>query len=116
MIEDLAPVYGHSPKDIAIDIIGTKPGEKLYEELMNHEETRRALELTNYFAVKPAFESLYNQMGYSDSEIVSSTVYNPYNSANEPPLSKEELRSFLFENDLLDECRDISHPDERYWP
>ena len=115
MIEDLAPVYNRAPKDIAIEMIGTKPGEKLYEELMSHEETRRALELTDYFVVKPAFASLYRvEDSYPDSEIVSSTVSNPYNSANEPPLSKENLRAFLFENRILDECLEKDHPDERY--
>ncbi|NOX34507.1 MAG: polysaccharide biosynthesis protein [Deltaproteobacteria bacterium] len=116
MIEDLAQVLGHNPEDIDIKIIGTKPGEKLYEELMSQEETRRALELKNYFAVKPAFESLYNKTGYIYDDIVSDTVSNPYNSANEPALTKKELRNFLLTNKLLEECKDTSHPDKRYWP
>ncbi|MCD4720415.1 MAG: SDR family NAD(P)-dependent oxidoreductase [Desulfobacula sp.] len=116
MIEDLAPVFGHNPKDIDMKIIGTKPGEKLYEELMSQEETRRALELKNYFAVKPAFESLYNKADYTYNDIVSDMVSNPYNSANESKLTKEELRNFLLTNKLLEECLDASHPDERYWP
>jgi len=116
MIEDLAPVFGHKPEEIKINIIGSKPGEKLYEELMSDEETRRALELENYFAVKPAFESLYN--GHKDSydNIINDIVTNPYNSANESVLTKDELRDFLFSNNLLDECKDTSHPDQRYWP
>lgn len=116
MIEDLAPVYGHKPEDIKINIIGTKPGEKLYEELMSDEETRRALELENYFAVKPAFESLYNKNKDTYDNIISETVSNPYNSSNETVLTKNELRDFLFSNNLLDECKDTSHPDQRYWP
>jgi FlaA1/EpsC-like NDP-sugar epimerase len=116
MIEDLAPVFGHNPKDIEIKLIGTKPGEKLYEELMSHEETRRAIELKNYFAVRPAFESLYNKTEYEYKDIVNNEVTNPYNSANETPLAKNELRNFLLTNKLLEECKDTSHPDERYWP
>jgi FlaA1/EpsC-like NDP-sugar epimerase len=116
MIEDLAPVYGHKPKDIDIKIIGTKPGEKLYEELMSQEETRRAVELKKYFAVKPAFESLYNGTDCTYDDIVNNTVSNPYNSANEQTLTKEELRNFLLSNKLLEECIDSSHPDKRYWP
>lgn len=116
MIEDLAPVYGFKPEDIKINIIGTKPGEKLYEELMSHEETRRAVELEKYFAVKPAFVSLYNKAYYEFTGIVSETVTNPYNSSNEPVLSKDALRDFLLKNKLLEECKDPAHPDKRYWP
>ena len=50
MINNLAPLYGHDPSK-KIEIIGMKPGEKLYEELMNTEETRRTIELSNYFSV-----------------------------------------------------------------
>ncbi len=116
MIEDLARISGHAPEQVPIKIIGTKPGEKLYEELMSHEETRRALELKKYFAVKPAFESLYSKNGHAYENIISNTVSNPYNSANEPALTKEELRDFLFTNHLLDEYKDVAHPDQRYWP
>ena len=37
-------------------IIGTKPGEKLYEELITQEEITRTMELKNYFIVLPALE------------------------------------------------------------
>ncbi|RMD59003.1 SDR family NAD(P)-dependent oxidoreductase, partial [Candidatus Parcubacteria bacterium] len=48
--------------DIAIEVIGTKAGEKLYEELMNDEETRRTFELDRYFVVLPAFKSVYESI------------------------------------------------------
>jgi FlaA1/EpsC-like NDP-sugar epimerase len=116
MIEELAPVFGHQPSDIGIRIIGTKPGEKMYEELMSGEETRRALELERYFAVKPAFESLYRKISYEYDTLVSDTVTNPYHSGNEPPLTKQELRTFLIDNQLLEESQAPGHPDERFWP
>jgi len=34
LIEELAPQYGYKAEDIEIKIIGTIPGEKMYEELM----------------------------------------------------------------------------------
>lgn len=116
MIEELAPVYGFSPADIEVEIIGTKPGEKMYEELMSEEETRRALELERYFAVRPAFESLYREINYDYEHMVSDTVTNPYHSGNEAPLSKSDLKEFLFKNQLLEECQESVHPDRRYWP
>jgi len=117
MIEELAPRYGFSPNDIEIKIIGTKPGEKLYEELMSPEETRRALELKRYFAVLPAFRGIYRNITYDYPGIESRKVSNPYNSSNEKPLTPKELREFLIKNMLLEErTSDKSHPDKRYWP
>lgn len=101
MIEELSPHFGYDPQAIQVEIIGAKPGEKLYEELMNFEETRRALELESYFVVLPAFQSLYKQIEYDYKDIQSNTVTNPYHSGNEKPLSKLELSAFLHENNLL---------------
>ena len=39
MIRELAPMYGQNPEEIDIKVIGVKAGEKMYEELMSHEET-----------------------------------------------------------------------------
>lgn len=116
MIEELAPHYGHDPGDIQIQIIGTKAGEKLYEELMSEEETRRTLELERYFAVLPAFQDFYHKVDYEYPGIVSRTVSRAYNSANEDVLTQKELRAFLHSNDLLaGESEERFEPDERYW-
>jgi FlaA1/EpsC-like NDP-sugar epimerase len=115
MIRELAPIYGSSPEDINITIIGAKPGEKMYEELMSQEETRRALELNRYFVVLPAFRSLYRNILYNFEDLISDTVDNPYHSGNEPTLTQEELRQFLIAHGLLEEKTE-THPDERHWP
>ena len=117
MIEELAPQHGYEPSDIEIRIIGTKPGEKMYEELMSSEETRRAWELEDYFAVLPAFTSRSRRIRYDYRGVVSKTIENPYNSANEEPLTKERLKEFLKANSLLeDDSRQMFRPAERYWP
>ena len=117
MINELAPEYGFNPQDIDIEIIGSKPGEKMYEELMSLEETRRSWELKRYFVVKPAFRGIYHNIDYQYSDMVSKTVDNPYHSGNEKTLSKLELTAFLKRNKLLWEDTDASkHPDQRYWP
>lgn len=102
MIYELAPGYGHSPEDIEIKYIGTKAGEKMYEELMNSEEIRRSVELEKYFAVTPAFRDLYQKIQYDYDGVVSEEVTNPYNSSNEEPLNKEQLLEFLKNNSLLE--------------
>jgi len=117
MIRELAPLYEYSPENIQIKIIGTKPGEKMYEELMNQEETRRALELKRYFVVQPAFNCRYREINYKYADIERNIVVNPYNSNNEKPLSKHQLAIFLKENNLLEEdSTAFQHPAERHWP
>ena len=101
MIQELSAVHGFKPDDIEILVIGTKPGEKMYEELLNTEETRRAWELERYFAILPAFRSIYRDVNYDYKEIISKEVNNPYHSDNESPLPKGALAAFLKENQLL---------------
>jgi len=104
-IQDLAEVMteelADQPESVAIKVIGSKPGEKLYEELMNDEETRRTVELPNYFAVLPAFKSVYESISYNYPEMSDVGVDDPYNSSVNPAMSKEELRAYLLENHLL---------------
>jgi FlaA1/EpsC-like NDP-sugar epimerase len=116
MIRELAPAYGYNPDEIEIQIIGSKPGEKLYEELMSDEETRRSVELPRYFSVLPAFRGIYHKIDYNYTEVVSDKVTKPYISEAEPMLSQKELQNFLIENHLLDPGTDDQHPDRRYWP
>ncbi len=114
MIEELAPKYGHTPENIGLSEIGTKPGEKLYEELMSPEETRRAVELGKYFSVLPAFRGIYHDIDYAYGDILNSDVTNPYVSEDETPLSVDEIKVLLSEYDLLDRPKD--EVNVRYWP
>lgn len=117
MIEELAEKYNHNPRLIEIETIGTKPGEKLYEELMSHEEVRRAVELPNYFSVLPAFMGLYKNVDYRYQNIVSDKVDRPYVSSDEEILTKSSLRELLYRNELLElEEKTDTHPTKRYWP
>jgi FlaA1/EpsC-like NDP-sugar epimerase len=96
MIEQLAPEHGFEAGSIQIVEIGALPGEKLYEELMNQEETRRAIELERFFSITPAFKSVYHEISYDyPGEECNLVVTGPYNSTTGTPLSKSELRSFL---------------------
>jgi len=117
MIRELAPRFGYDPADVAIKVIGSKPGEKMYEELMSQEETRRAWELERYFSVIPAYTSEAVGDKFMYPGVLSKDVSNPYVSENERPLSQDELLAFLKANDLLElEERAEEHPPERYWP
>ena len=100
--------------EIEIKEIGTKPGEKLYEELMSDEETRRSIELKDFFVVLPAFSGIYKSFEYSYKDEVSRTVNNPYNSSNEVACTQEEVDALLLEYGLL--SIKPASVGARYWP
>jgi FlaA1/EpsC-like NDP-sugar epimerase len=98
-VREFAPQCGRRPQDIEIKVVGPKPGEKHYEELMNDEETRRALELERYFVVRPAFATPQPQQPYR--ELRAADVGQPYNSSNVATLSQAELTDFLRRHSLF---------------
>ena len=102
MVDELAPRLGYEPSEVRIDVIGTKPGEKMYEELVNEEEIRRTIELEQYFVVTPAFKSVYKVVDYVYPEEFTGAVTRAYHSGNEPPMDREELRVYLKDNGLLE--------------
>jgi FlaA1/EpsC-like NDP-sugar epimerase len=101
MVENLAAAYGHNAKDIEIKTIGHQPGEKLYEELLNMEETRRSWELKRYFVVLPAFREIYRDITFEYPDLKAKEVSKAYHSGTEPHLSKTQLAAFLKKNNLL---------------
>ena len=109
MIEELAP------NEIEVTEIGSKPGEKLYEELMSDEETRRTIELDKFFSVLPAFRGIYSDIDYNYSTIVSELVEDPYVSEQQTSLTIEEVKDFLRNNKLLLDVN-ANEQNARYWP
>ncbi len=105
MIEVLAPQYGRRPEEIEIREIGAKPGEKLYEELMTQEETRRSLELEDMFVTLPAFREVYRRE-YVYPHVKSKQVERAYVSSGENPLSKEELKAYLLRHRIFERVED----------
>jgi FlaA1/EpsC-like NDP-sugar epimerase len=101
MIEELAPQHGYKPREIPIKLIGPKPGEKFYEELINDEEVRRVLELDRHFVVVPALRSQRHPIDYDYPSALGQQTIQPYNSANVVPMPRDALRQFLRENDFL---------------
>ncbi len=102
MVEELAPRASQGTAPIEIKIIGSKPGEKLYEELMNDEETRRTVELPDYFVVLPAFKSVYKEIEYTYPAMSDVGLADPYNSSLQTAMSTSEIRDYLYRNQLLE--------------
>lgn len=101
MIQELAPRYGHLPQNVSVRCIGSKPGEKLYEELLSEEEMRRTMELRDFFAILPAFKSVYRSIEYGYDGLVADQVSKPYNSRLEPVMSRADLTEYLCINNIL---------------
>jgi len=101
MVQELAPIFNHDPEKVNIDVIGAKPGEKLYEELLLEEELRRTLELDKYFVVLPAFRELYQEQDFHYRGATNSKVTRPYLSNQEQMLTLEELKDYLQASGLL---------------
>lgn len=101
MIAEFAPLSGHDPSHIELRVIGAKPGEKLYEELMSEEEVRRAVELERYYSITPAFRGLYQNLTYEYPGLISREVAAAYRSEEGPFLDEVEIRHFLEVNSLL---------------
>ena len=107
LILEVAPIYGHDPSAIEICEIGVKPGEKLFEELINSEEVRRAVELDNYFSVLPAFSNELEKTQYNYENLTKTFIEKPFTSENEQQLSVEEIRAMLRQYGLFDQSKSI---------
>ena len=89
MVEELAEVYGHTADSVPIEVVGHRPGEKLYEELVNEEEVRRTIELEQHFVVLPALGQIYQETVHEYEGQVAGQVTTAYNSSVEPAMSRE---------------------------
>lgn len=100
MIESLAPKCGYSPSRIKIKVIGSKPGEKMYEELMTNYEARRALETRDMFIVLPEMKELSStKFRYPGAKPAKARSYK---SSDAKLLTKEEIKKMLREGNLLE--------------
>jgi FlaA1/EpsC-like NDP-sugar epimerase len=105
MIDELASQHGFSPSTMPVTEIGSKPGEKLYEELMSDEETRRTIELEEMYSVLPAFRAVYEDIAYDYDDILNETVTNAYASSPDNAMSLEQLQDYCQQNELLEPYR-----------
>ena len=90
-----------SRDDLPYVVIGKKPGEKLYEELMSSEECGRAIELEKYFSVLPAFSSNLERQSYDYDTILENQNLYQYNSELEEKMSVKDIKNLLFEYKLF---------------
>ena len=84
-------------------VIGKRPGEKLYEELMTIEESERAFELADSFLVSPAIPPRSYEIDFAQYDgFVDRPVSRPYISTEEDPMSLAEVTSFLTDHRVIE--------------
>ena len=100
LVEELAPRYGYKAEDIDVKIIGTIPGEKMYEELMTEDEATRSMERKDMFIIAPLIMdglSKYDGSAYDATFIRS----KDYVSKDVVPLTKDEIRAILKNDGII---------------
>lgn len=100
LIEGLANRYGYRPDDIGINIIGTKPGEKMYEELMTEDESTRSLERNDMFIILP--EITDNMLKFNESAYGATSIKSrDYVSRDSKPISRDEIKAILLKDGII---------------
>jgi FlaA1/EpsC-like NDP-sugar epimerase len=102
MINRLAPLYGYDPKSIGIEIIGSRPGEKLWEELSTDEEANRLLETDKFLIVMPAghtAEQRHQKYVFERIDARPSNVI--YHSDRESVMSDDQIWALLIKEGVL---------------
>jgi UDP-glucose 4-epimerase len=95
----------------AINVIGTRHGEKLFETLVNREEMAKAVDMDNYYRI-PADNRDLNYGKYFTQGEEKVSVVEDYTSHNTQRLDVEGMKKLLLElplirKDILNE--DITH-------
>ncbi|WP_150271188.1 SDR family NAD(P)-dependent oxidoreductase [Paenibacillus tepidiphilus] len=93
--EETPKKYRMAPSGVDIVEIGLKPGEKRYEELMTYDESLSAYELPGLYIVPSPFAP---KQTYKHA---SRPKPGTYSSEGAIPLTKEEVRKIIMEQNLI---------------
>lgn len=96
IIESQCSKLNLKPEEIEIQEIGLRPGEKMYEELMNLEESHMAYETDDMFILPSSF--LSNRTYYKNFKKAN---IGSYSSNDKKGIDKRELKKLLEENNLI---------------
>ena len=88
MVEYYAPQYGYDKDDIEVEIIGKRPGEQLYEELITPDEILKVYDNGDLFIIRDELNEDHKDFVYNSDEI--------------DHLSKEEIKEILIKMDKIE--------------
>jgi len=100
IIEKYAEKYNYRKGSIEKKIIGLRPGEKMFEELMTVTEAAFAFETDTMLIIPPQIEMPSISYTISDYPNVRPCSFIGYSSKDIKPISKEEIEHLLFTDRL----------------
>ena len=89
-------------KKLSQKIIGTRHGEKLFEDLISGEELLRSKEQDNYFTIKMDMRNL-NYNNYLNQGISSKDGLTSYNSHNTIRLDQDQIIDLLKKSGVIND-------------
>lgn len=95
VIKKYAEKYGCKPTEVKKEIIGPRPGEKIFEELMTENEAKKAFETNDMLIVPPQvdIEIYLKASNYKNARM---SKLKRYISRDVKPLPKEDVHKLLF--------------------
>jgi UDP-N-acetylglucosamine 4,6-dehydratase len=96
IIEAYAEKYHYKKETIQKRIIGLRPGEKMFEELMTETEAAVAFETDDMLIIPPQLEMPSISTSVSEYPNARPCSLRGYASRDITPISKEKIRSLLF--------------------
>lgn len=97
LAETMIDAYGPNPSDdIEIEIIGSRPGERMHEKLLSKDELQNTVEQSDMFIIYP-------EIDIDDCQQCNETISltSEYTSASKEPLSADELLNMIEQADIL---------------
>jgi FlaA1/EpsC-like NDP-sugar epimerase len=96
VIKEYTKKYNINPKDVEKEIIGARPGEKRYEELLTEEEAKIAYETKDMIIIP--YKNRYTNIkqtpkDYKDAEICK---LKKYISKDLKPYDKSQIKNLIF--------------------
>jgi FlaA1/EpsC-like NDP-sugar epimerase len=98
VIKKYSEEYGYKPNQIKKQTIGSRPGEKMYEELMTETEAKKAFETDDMLIIPPQVE-IGITLKIPDYKNAYKSKLERYISRDAKPLTKEGINKLLWEND-----------------
>jgi FlaA1/EpsC-like NDP-sugar epimerase len=91
----VVPAFARDANVIAIQTIGARAGEKLYEELLSEEEVHRTEQLPDYYVVLPPTASGDAYRKAEWNAYATGRATQPVSSAREPMMDDAMIRDLL---------------------
>lgn len=95
LIEETCKKLKIAKEAVIVDIIGPRPGEKMYEELMTEDESKHALELSDMYIIPGKISNVGLYKNTKKAKI------GTYSSAEQQPITLEQLQALLTKEGLI---------------